>query len=191
MSGGDAGSLKRRLEGWREMVLLSDSVLSWEKEWYPAVTSGSLTALFLVVWYMDPSMLTLMSVCGLVMTLLDYIIPKVVASVFSEDSWTSEKEKKLEQICQEMMFVRTGLGRVCEGMGAYRETSPLIYLSSVVVSLYMLAHLGALFSGFFLAYLSLLALSMLPGLHRRGLLEKYCAGIILKIGEFVKAKKLE
>ena len=48
-------------------------------------------------------MLTLMSVCGLVMTLLDYIIPKVVASVFSEDSWTSEKEKKLEQICQEMV----------------------------------------------------------------------------------------
>ena len=53
--------------------------------------------------FQEPSMLTLMSVCGLVMTLLDYIIPKVVASVFSEDSWTSEKEKKLEQICQEMV----------------------------------------------------------------------------------------
>jgi len=28
-------------------------------------------------------------------------------------------------------------------------------------------------------------------LSRRGLLAKYCGGIILKIGEFVKAKKLE
>ena len=28
---GDAGVLKRSLEGWREMVVLTDSVLSWEK----------------------------------------------------------------------------------------------------------------------------------------------------------------
>ena len=27
----EAGLLKRRLEGWREMVVLTDSVLSWEK----------------------------------------------------------------------------------------------------------------------------------------------------------------
>lgn len=28
---GDAGSLKRSIEGWREIVILTDSVLSWEK----------------------------------------------------------------------------------------------------------------------------------------------------------------
>ena len=72
------------------------------------------------------------------------------------------------------VFVRTGAGRVLDSLAAYKECSPLVYLCCVVVSLYMLAHIGGLFSGFFLAYLGLLAVSVLPGLHRLENFERNC-----------------
>jgi len=191
MNGDKACSIKRKIEPWKEVVIVTDSVLSWEKEWYPAVTSGSLSLLFLLVWYQDPSMLTLLSILGLVVTLLDYVVPKLQAKLFPESCWSAEQEKKLDRICKDLMFVETGIRRVYYSVFEYKQSSPKLYLTIVVVSLFLMAHLGAIFSGFFLAYITLLTICMTPGLHRRGLLEKYCSGIILKISDFVKAKKLE
>jgi len=188
---GDTASVKRRIEGVREIVLVVDSVLSWEKEWYPAVTSGSLSLLFLLVWYKDPSMLTLMSVVGLLITVLDFAIPRLQAKLFPESAWSAEKERKLDQICQELMFTKTGLERISDTVFKYKRDSPIIYFTSLVFILLFLAYVGALFSGFFLAYLCLLTMFMIPGLHRCGFLKKYCATLIMKIGDFVKAKKLE
>lgn len=183
--------VKRRIEGLREIVLLLDSVLSWEKEWFPAVTSGTLSLLFLFVWNQDPSLLTFLSVLGLIITILDYALPRLQAKLFPESAWSPDKERKLDQICQELVFVKTGTERAYESLQLYKESSPLIYLTSTVFGLYLLAYIGSLFSGFFIAYLVLLTVCMIPGLHRRGFLKKYCSGIMLKIGEFVKAKKLE
>jgi len=191
MNGDRALLLKGKLEGWREIVVLSDSVLAWEKEWYPAVTSGTLSVLFLLVWYQDPSMLTLISILGLILTLLDYIIPILQTKFFPENGWTPEQEEKLDRICHDLVFVETGVRRVYQSVYDYKEKSPKLYLTIVIVSLCLLAQMGAFFSGFFLAYINILTVCMIPGLQRRGLLEKYCAAIILKITDFVKAKKLE
>ena len=77
----EASSLKSCLEGWRELVLHSDKVLGWEKDWYPAVTAGLLTFKFIFVWYWDPTLLTLLAMTGLFLTLADYIGPKIMAQV--------------------------------------------------------------------------------------------------------------
>eukprot|EP00088_Acartia_fossae_P017284 TRINITY_DN19790_c0_g1_i1.p1 TRINITY_DN19790_c0_g1~~TRINITY_DN19790_c0_g1_i1.p1 ORF type:complete len:193 (+),score=44.64 TRINITY_DN19790_c0_g1_i1:50-628(+) len=192
MSGGDVASVKRNVEGWREMVILADTVLSWEKDWYAAVTSGTLSVLFLFVWNQDPTMVTLLALLGLVVTILDFAIPRLQDKFFpGPDSWTAEKEKRLELICQEVVFVQTGISRLMERLSGFKESSPVMYMTGVTISLYIIAYIGTVFSGIFLSYLILLIALMMPGLHRRGLLKKYCASTILKIGEFVKAKKLE
>jgi hypothetical protein len=64
------------------------------------------------------------------------------------------------------MFAKSCVRRVRDVVGQYRETAPITYLCGVVASLYMLAYLGTLFSGFFLSYVLLLVLAMIPGLHR-------------------------
>jgi hypothetical protein len=61
----------------------------------------------------------------------------------------------------------------------------------MVFSLLTLAWLGSVCNGFCLVYFCLLALLMLPGLHRRGLLDKYCSNLANKVNEIVKGKKLE
>jgi len=191
MSTVEATGLKKDVEKWREVLVITDSVLGWEKEWYPAVTAGLLTTVFLVLWYQDPSFLTLLAVVGLCLTLLDYAVPRIQDRIFPESAWTGDKEKRLDQFCQNIMFVKNCVRRVGEVVRQYRETAPITFLSGLVVSLYLLAYLGTLFSGFFLSYVLLLVLFMIPGLQRRGLLKKYCAGMLLKLEDFVKAKKLE
>lgn len=191
MSTVETTGLKKDVEKWREVLVLADSVLGWDKEWYPAVTAGVLTSLFLMVWYQDPSCLTLLALVGLLAILLDYAVPRIQDKIFPETAWTGDKERRLDQFCQNLMFARSCVRRVCEVMGQYRESAPIIYLVVAVVSLYLLAYLGTLFSGFFLSYILLLVICMIPGLHRRGLLKKYCAGMLLKLEDFVKAKKLE
>lgn len=191
MSTVETTGLKKDVEKWREILVITDSVLGWEKEWYPAVTSGLLTSVFLLLWYEEPSCLTLLAIMGLVATLLDYAVPRLQDKIFPESAWTGDKEKRLDQFCQNMMFVKSCARRVGEVLRQYRETAPITFVSGVVVSLYLLAYLGTLFSGFFLAYILLLVVCMIPGLQRRGLLRKYCAGSLLKLEDFVKAKKLE
>jgi hypothetical protein len=39
--------LKRELEGWREVILPLNSVLLWEKNWYPGMLVGITTVFFL------------------------------------------------------------------------------------------------------------------------------------------------
>ena len=77
----DTSSLKTCLSGWRELVILADSVLGWDKDWYPAIPVGLLTFNFLFVWYWDPTLLTLLAVTGLFLTLADYVGPKIMAQV--------------------------------------------------------------------------------------------------------------
>jgi len=188
---GEVATLKRKIEVWREIIILADSVLSWDKEWYAAVTSGTLSILFLVIWSQEPSMVTLVALLGLLVTLLDFLVPRIQEKMFSKESWSADKEQKLEKICQELVFVRSLGRRLWAALGEYKASSPCVYLLAVIVSLYTLAYLGTIFSGIFLSFMVLLIVCMLPGLHRRGLMQKYCANFILRIEEFVKAKKLE
>jgi hypothetical protein len=39
--------LKRALEGWREVILPLNSVLLWERNWYPGMLVGMTTTFFL------------------------------------------------------------------------------------------------------------------------------------------------
>lgn len=75
------GNVKSCLESWREVVLHVDSVLGWDKDFYPAITAGVLTFKFLFIWYWDPTLLSFIAMSGLMLTLADYIGPKVLGQV--------------------------------------------------------------------------------------------------------------
>ena len=41
--------LKRRMECWREVILPLNSILLWERSWYPGLILGITTTIFLLV----------------------------------------------------------------------------------------------------------------------------------------------
>jgi len=184
-------SVKRSLESWREVVLVTDNVLAWKQDWHPAVTAGTLTTVFTMLWYYDPSCLTMFCLLGMFASLADFLGPKILPLVFGEGAWDGAKEKQLERVSKDLVYVHSLL-RTCFGCySGMRLTSPLVHFAVTVLSLLAISWVGSLFSGFFLAFCLSMAVLMLPGLHSRGLLDKYCSGLTNRVKELTKGKKLE
>ena len=89
-----------------------------------------MTAGFLWVWYWDPTLLTFIALMGLVLTLVDYVGPKIInqvsgkivllhveknallllvhcfyclSQVYGNSTWTGAKEQKFDQVCGEIV----------------------------------------------------------------------------------------
>lgn len=154
------------LTRWREVVIILDSILSWEKDWYPAVTAGFLTIFYLTLYGVSPSMLTLISTIGFLFTLLDYLGPKLIDQMFSPHLWTGEKEKRLENVCRSGVNLSLLISSCFTSFSSLRTNSPLTHFMVTTCSLLLLAYLGSLMSGLFLSYMVLMVVLMLPGLHR-------------------------
>jgi len=188
----DAGRLskvKTNLESWREVVIRADSVLGWECDWYPAVTAGLLSASFLFIWYWDPTLLTFIAFLGLMLTLVDYAGPKIINQVFGSDSWNGAKDKKYDQVCGEIVSAIEGVESAFAFCREARSKKPIVHFVATCGSLVVLAWLGNRINNFFLAYVLTMGLVMLPGLIRRGILEKHFAQVGLKFNELLKGKE--
>lgn len=181
--------IKSCLEKWREPVLLVDSVLGWDKDFYPAITFGVLTLNFLIVWYMDMTLLTLLALAGLGLTLADFLGPKIMDKVFKPESWTGEKEKKLDTISADLANMGQTVSGAAQCVSDAKSKKPVIHFLGTVCALFTLAWIGNRVNNFFLLYFFVLTLAMLPGLHRRGLLQKYFSQVTLKISETMKGNK--
>ena len=73
--------LKNSLYDWKEVVLQTNSLLSWDQEWYPGVIAGVVSFFYLFVWYWDPTLITFLAFSGLFLSLADYIGPKIIHQV--------------------------------------------------------------------------------------------------------------
>lgn len=98
--------LKHDFEGFREIILVLSSVLKWEKKFYPGIIFGVISFLFLILWYLDLSLLTLVSVIGLIVILIDYGFPIVSKVIFKPENWTGVQEKSYEEVCDEILTVK-------------------------------------------------------------------------------------
>jgi len=189
-SEGQLRSVKNNLEEWREVVIKADALLGWEVDWYPAVTGGVLTAAFLFIWYWDPTLLTFFAFMGLVVTLTDYAGPKIVNQICSPESWNGTKEKQFEKVCDEIVSTMDNVHAAVNACRDARSKKPFIHFIVTVMTLISLAWIGNRINNFFLAYLLTLGVAMLPGLHRRGILQKHFSQLSIKFGELLKGQNI-
>lgn len=108
--------------------------------------------------------------------------------IFKPDSWTGEKEKKFDHVCSEIVSCGSAIEQGFAFCRSAKEKKPVIHFIGTVVFLFSLAWLGNKINNFFLLYLLTLALVMMPGLHRKGLLKKYFSQVTMKMAEVVKGK---
>lgn len=73
--------------------------------YYPLVS----TILFTLLWLLDPSVLTLVSMIGLILTLCDYLVPSLASSLFKVDKWNGKKEKDFEDLCVNLILYKAKL----------------------------------------------------------------------------------
>jgi hypothetical protein len=184
-----APRIKSCLEAWREVALPVDAVLGWEKDWYPAITAGTLTGLFMFVWYWDPTLISFLAFTGLFLTLADYIVPRIVAQFCGADSWTGAKEKRFDDVCGRIVAWVDAVEGAFNYCKELKSSKPVIHFFGTIGFLLSLAWVGNRINNFFLLYLLTVLVAFLPGLHRKGLLQKYFSQITLKISEVVQGAK--
>lgn len=86
-------------EGWRPILVHLESLLAWERPTDPGIIVGVTSLMFLIFWYMDPSVLTTAAALGLIFALVDFLMPTLSAQFFKMDN---KSEKKWEVICHDL-----------------------------------------------------------------------------------------
>lgn len=116
--------LKRSLEGWREIILATQSILLWEKQWHPTAILGASSFIFFLLWLIDPSLLTTIAVIGLIATISDYLVPTMSSGLFRNDNWTGAHEKKLEDLCRMLVIYYTHMTTLMGSFYLMRTVRP-------------------------------------------------------------------
>uniref|UniRef100_L7LTB8 Putative adp-ribosylation factor-like 6 n=1 Tax=Rhipicephalus pulchellus TaxID=72859 RepID=L7LTB8_RHIPC len=210
-----AKKLRLKLEGWREVVLPLHSVLLWNQPYYPgcifgAITRevvlplhsvllwsqpyypgcifGAITTVFLLLWYLEPSLLTTFSLIGMLVCLLDYLVPLLLAQLCSPDKWTSQHERQLHDICLEAVHAWQSMVNACASLKKAKQEKPKAYVVAVLISLLVMAWIGNAFDNLFLTYLIVLFLAMTPGMKHHGIFKKYFSATVLTIRNLIADK---
>jgi len=184
-------NIKQSLDSWREVAVILYSVITWEQDWYPGLTAGVVTVIYLLIHWLSPSLITLVSIIGLVITLLDYLVPMISDMVLPRSNWDEVKNKKLDTVAKFIINCSQLVSSVCNKYRGARTSAPIYHAAITTVSLLFTAFIGSLVSGAVLSYLVLMVTLMLPGLHSRGLLAEYCGSVVGYVEELVKGKKRE
>lgn len=118
--------MKHDLESFREIILIIRSVLKWEKNFYPGVIFGGVSTFFLFLWYLDLSVLTLISLFLLTVTIVDYGFPIISKTIFKPEKWTGTDERKFEGAIHELVQVKGSIYRSWNKICAAKEEKSTI-----------------------------------------------------------------
>ncbi|XP_076817012.1 ADP-ribosylation factor-like protein 6-interacting protein 1 [Clavelina lepadiformis] len=171
-AGDNTKSLKSNLRGWRDIFVIASKLLKWEQPYYCGIVYGIISLFFLLIWYLDPSLITGVSMLMMILCICDYIIPFVSPMIFPEANWNSNKEKEFSDACKALSEARASVRQSLAGVFRLKDTNPWLYVAVATVSLSTLAWLGNQMHNLMLLYFMVLILAFIPGLAHHGILKK-------------------
>lgn len=174
--------MKRDLEGWREVLLPLNRMINWDKPFYPAIIVGVTTFIFLIIWYFEPSVLTTFSLLGLIISLIDFLVPLLGPRVLGTDKWTGEQERQYEQVCIRILNFRYHMHDLKDTMATLKAEKPKVYFILVMGFLFLFAWVGSKVNNLLLTYIILNIFLLMPGLRRHSVVQGY----LNKIGAIFK-----
>nr|XP_053642225.1 ADP-ribosylation factor-like protein 6-interacting protein 1 isoform X2 [Cherax quadricarinatus] len=180
-------TLRRELEGWREVLCFMHSLLIWEKHYYPFISISAVTTLFLSIWYIEPSMLTLFSVMGITVTLCDYLVPQIVPWIVGAHFWTGAHERRYEQIITSIASLCGLASYISNTLTTMKESKPRTYFVMVTGSLLLCAWVGNTINNLLLTYLIVLVIVLLPGLKHHEIIQKYLSTALKTFANLMKS----
>ncbi|KAK2711926.1 hypothetical protein QYM36_012897, partial [Artemia franciscana] len=104
------------------------------------------------VVYFNLSVLTTLSVLGLLITSLDWFIPLVAAAIRNPENWSGIEERKVESLCENIIIAQDEAVAFINALLAIRENRPTMYYAFLSSILLTGAWVGALANNTLLAY---------------------------------------
>ncbi|XP_052408909.1 ADP-ribosylation factor-like protein 6-interacting protein 1 [Carassius gibelio] len=185
----ETSQLEEQLQGWGEVILAGDQFLRWEKQWYPAVLVGATSILFMLIYFLDPSVLTGLSFTVMILCLSDYLVPTLAPRVFGSNKWTTEQQQRFHEICGNLVKTQRRVLGWWKRLFALKEEKPKMYYLSVISSLVAVAWIGQQVHNLFLTYLIVSFLLLLPGLNQHGIITKYTGMVKREVNKLLKQKE--
>ncbi|XP_028669909.1 ADP-ribosylation factor-like protein 6-interacting protein 1 [Erpetoichthys calabaricus] len=185
----ETAQLEEQLQAWGEVILAGDKILRWEKPWFPAALCGVVSFVFLLIYYLDPSVLTGVSCAIMILCLADYLVPTLAPKIFGSTKWTTEQQQRFHEICGNLVKTQRrvlGWGR---RVFALKEEKPKMYFLTVITALSAMAWIGQQVHNLFLTYLIVTFLLMLPGLNQHGLISRYVGMAKREVNKLLKQKE--
>lgn len=164
--------LKHDLEPWRNLIVHLDTVLSWEKNYYPAIIAATISSFYLLLWALDMSTVTTLALVGLFSLALDYVYPSVSRFLFSPDNWNGNQEEQFERVCTQLCYLKTLLSGWYEYLFSAKERKSTLFVTIMSVTLLTLAWIGTVINNLLLMYVITMVMCLYPGMQQKNLLYK-------------------
>lgn len=180
-------SLRNNLTAWREFIVVASKLMKWEQPYYPFVVFALISFKFLIIWYLDPSFITGVSMFVLTMIVLDYAVPFITPLLFSPANWNSAKEKEFAAACKGLAAVKKNTRDLIKYLQSLKHSNPWLYVAVLSVSLSTMAWLGNQMHNLMLLYFACLVVTALPGLIGHGCLDRVSEALKKFKGKGAKA----
>ncbi|XP_003700981.1 ADP-ribosylation factor-like 6 interacting protein 1 [Megachile rotundata] len=181
--------LKRQMECWREVILSLNSILLWERFWYPGLIVGITSTIFFLIWLLEPTSLTMISVLLLLLALIDYLVPPMTSFLYPVNSWTGQKEKKLYEICKSWDATILWLQNARVSMLQTRKDRPNVYYAAIITFLVICIWIGSTVNNLLLSYIAVNTILLMPGIRHKGrVISQLCAIIFIYFMAFLVFK---
>ena len=163
---------KTSLRGWKEIIVRLHSCMIWSQPHDCPVIVLSVSLVFVLVWLLNASVLTTLSVIGFVITVSDYAVPIVCSNFVDPSLWTEREDKVYDTVCEELATLTFLLMSMYNQWRQMKETKPKQYSFVLLTSLLMLAYIGNTINNLLLLYLVTMSIVLLPGLKHHGILQQ-------------------
>ncbi|GCB81581.1 hypothetical protein scyTo_0022808, partial [Scyliorhinus torazame] len=120
----ETAQLEEHLEGWGEVMLAADRILRWEKPWFPAIMMLVVSVVFLLIYWLDPSVLTGVSCAIMMICLADYLVPTIASKMFGSNKWTTEQQQRFHEICSNLVKTQRRIVGWWRRLFALKEEKP-------------------------------------------------------------------
>lgn len=185
-----SSQLKKSLTPYKLIIPNLHAFFTWKKQYYPLLISAYITFSYLLIWLLELSVLSTVSIIGLVVTLVDFFLPTVVASFCDSSKWSDKDEEKFDHVCNELSCVLSKLKSSYNCWNEMRQNKSKIYYVSIFSALLTLAWIGNTFNNLFLVYVLTLTTALLPGLkHHQVFSQGFEKGLALIKSTINKEKK--
>lgn len=185
----ETASLEEQLQGWGEVILMTDKVLRWERAWFPPALMSVVSFCFLMIYYLDPSVLSGVSCFVMFICLADYLVPALAPRIFGSNKWTTEQQQRFHEICSNLVKSRRRIVGWWKRLFALKEEKPKMYFMTMLCSLAVVAWIGQQVHNLFLTYLIVSFLLLFPGLNQHGIITKYVGMAKREVNKLLKHKE--
>uniref|UniRef100_A0A673UHY9 ADP ribosylation factor like GTPase 6 interacting protein 1 n=1 Tax=Suricata suricatta TaxID=37032 RepID=A0A673UHY9_SURSU len=161
-------NLEAQPQGWGEVMLMADKVLPWERAWLPPAIMGVVSLVFLTIYSLDPSVLSV-SCFVTFLCFADYLVLIQAPRIFGSNKWATEEQHRFHDICSNLVKTRHRAVGWWKCLFILKEEKPKMYFMAMIVSLAATAWVGQQVHNLPLTYLNVTFSLLLPGFSQHGI----------------------